>query len=730
LNTLYTSDVRFIVHIDGQANKSDFEAALQHCSVPKEKIILVENRVACIWGDFSLIEATLNCLHTLLKKDIEYDYAILLSGQDYPLKTNEYIADFLKYSNKNLYMDIFDERTCTKGWQKKVFQYRLKYYHFRIDGSWYNIRENDSSIYLTDNSVASENEETIEPENIDKTIRDEMRRCVFPREMPAYPYDSDNRKIYLKQLLNLDEEEDIVDFKQIVPFGGSQWWALTKDAIEFILRFLTDCPEYLEFHKKTFIPDEIFFQTIIMNNPDLACNVINEKLKFIDWSDPTTKPMVLNDKYLTDIDDIVRNKPYCLFGRKFDPENSENLLNKIDMLLHTEHYNELLTKISPQIFYYNKIGDSFKVEKKHPSSVIFNPLRFDIFIKYLYVKAKTKGIMTDWFNDLYIEHERYFNNFHEDNFPTIKTGQDFLEKFNKLIASFEANKECTTIPISATGVPLDGAHRLAIAYDRNVDMTFATLDKKNPLSCYEFNYEFFVKKGMPAIYTDFVAKEYASACHNSYLMILFPSCMEKWMELETIIKHKTGVFYSKDITLTPIGKRNLIINLYRKEDWISNQDSITWKTNNCFPAEKESCAKVFLLNADKLETVKELKQEIRDLCYVENHSAHSTDFHWNTVELASLFFNQNSIDFINSAEPTHFENFTKQFAEYVACFAKHDLNKEDFCIDGSGVLATCNLRDCYDLDFLFSGNEKNCPNYQLRLIATMNIFAAASLTNY
>ncbi len=43
------------------------------------------------WGDFNIVRAMLNCIETLAESEFDYDYAISLSGQDYPLKSPEEI---------------------------------------------------------------------------------------------------------------------------------------------------------------------------------------------------------------------------------------------------------------------------------------------------------------------------------------------------------------------------------------------------------------------------------------------------------------------------------------------------------------------------------------------------------------------------------------------------------------------------------------------------------------
>jgi hypothetical protein len=266
----------------------------------------------------------------------------------------------------------------------------------------------------------------------------------------------------------------------------------------------------------------------------------------------------------------------------------------------------------------------------------------------------------------------------------------------------------TTIPMDKTNCPLDGAHRLAILAAKGLDVTILTLGKRFPLTYYAFASSFFVKKGMPDLYTDYVALEYARNSCDSYMICLFPSSVTNWENIDNLIRNHVGVFYEKQFYLNSFGKLNFVINLYRNEPWlgdkINDYEGARYKMRECFRVDGN--IKVYLVNSENLELVKKIKQDIRDLCSIGNHSVHSTDFRTSSIELAAMSFNNNTVDFLNSVEPTGFGNFRLQFCSYKKYIEDNNLDAANFCIDGSAILAACNLRDCYDLDFLFSGSEE------------------------
>ena len=69
--------------------------------------VLWAKRVDCRWGEFSVIEATLNAVRALTQSGAPFDFAVLLSGQDYPIRSNDYIARTLEEERGNCLMYLF-----------------------------------------------------------------------------------------------------------------------------------------------------------------------------------------------------------------------------------------------------------------------------------------------------------------------------------------------------------------------------------------------------------------------------------------------------------------------------------------------------------------------------------------------------------------------------------------------------------------------------------------------
>ena len=112
------------------------------------------------------------------------------------------------------------------------------------------------------------------------------------------------------------------------PFCGDQWFCINSDASKYIIAFINKYPDYLRYHKDSLLPDEMFFQSILLNTMDLKINenIINSTLKYIDWSKPNPPyPAIIG---MDDFDACEKSE--MLFARKFDLRVDKNILDKID----------------------------------------------------------------------------------------------------------------------------------------------------------------------------------------------------------------------------------------------------------------------------------------------------------------------------------------------------------------------------------------------------------------
>lgn len=127
-------------------------------------------------------------------------------------------------------------------------------------------------------------------------------------------------------------------------YHGSQWWALTRECVDYILEFVKSHSDYLSFFKTALRPHEIFFHSIVKQSP-FADRVTHDMDKaadpylymlsdehgshYIDWHVASgTVPKVLE---LEDLGPLLESN--CLFARKFHEQRSQELLARLEHVI-------------------------------------------------------------------------------------------------------------------------------------------------------------------------------------------------------------------------------------------------------------------------------------------------------------------------------------------------------------------------------------------------------------
>ncbi len=301
VNALDCEGAQFYLHIDQKSEAAPFQALFEH----RRNVHLLRKRVSANWMGFSLIEASLRLLARAVQD--EFDYCVLLSGADYPIKSNDHLFSFFARAQKE-YL-TFWRLEDRPSWQHKV-----EYYYF-IDAipirAW---STNSEAVY--------------------------WRRLFWGRFFKYQKYMPKRRFL-----------------KNMIPYGGSQWWSLSYDCAAYVLRFVEENPHYKRFYQYTAAPCEMFFQTIVLNSSwagrvenydnyrkwsaeraggaQAEAGLLPEwefNYRYIDWSGEQTgareAPAILDERDW----EKIKSSP-CHFARKVDPQRSARLLDLIDQEL-------------------------------------------------------------------------------------------------------------------------------------------------------------------------------------------------------------------------------------------------------------------------------------------------------------------------------------------------------------------------------------------------------------
>lgn len=261
LRKMQHSDFDFYIHLDKKMDIRPFEYLKEINGVN-----FIQNRVVCNWGGYSTLQAMVNSLREVVENTVDYGFYNLLSGQDYPLKSNEEIVAFFSAHAEKSFI-FYETKYAAEWWETAV--YRFQRYH------------------LTDFNFTGKS-------FLERIINELLPKRKFPMEMEL--------------------------------FGGSKssWWSINKDSAVYLTDFFKRENKIDKFLKFCWGTDEFVIPTILVNSP-LKESLVNDNLRFIDFPEGSANPRILGT---VDFKEIMESE--MLFARKFDITVNDEILDQID----------------------------------------------------------------------------------------------------------------------------------------------------------------------------------------------------------------------------------------------------------------------------------------------------------------------------------------------------------------------------------------------------------------
>lgn len=104
---LYHPENYYLIHLDKKTSIDIYDDIKDFLTdFPSTYILESEN---VVWGGYSMVQAELNGMSYLLKLNLNWDFFINLSGQDYPLKSQKIIREYLTQNKGNNFIKIADQ---------------------------------------------------------------------------------------------------------------------------------------------------------------------------------------------------------------------------------------------------------------------------------------------------------------------------------------------------------------------------------------------------------------------------------------------------------------------------------------------------------------------------------------------------------------------------------------------------------------------------------------------
>jgi hypothetical protein len=225
IKKLDNGDFDFYIHLD---KKVDINTHSVLFDMPN--VIFVKDRIDVKWAGFTIVQAAFSGLKEIAASGKKYEFINLLSGQDYPLKTADYISQFLSTQVGRQLIICKDFET---EWTEALS--RIHEYHF------------------TDTVFKG------------RYILQHTINFFVKRKPPA------NLRFY---------------------GVNSTFWTLSPECAFYVMNFVESDPKLCRFLKYTWGSDEFVFQTVIMNSP-WKDQVLNNNFRYIDWTNGGSNPKVL-----------------------------------------------------------------------------------------------------------------------------------------------------------------------------------------------------------------------------------------------------------------------------------------------------------------------------------------------------------------------------------------------------------------------------------------------------
>lgn len=326
--------------------------------------------------------------------------------------------------------------------------------------------------------------------------------------------------------------------------------------------------------------------------------------------------------------------------------------------------------------------------------------RFDIIVKYLFVKSFESKYNFKYYKDFYLKHIKLWTWWIEDNKKNIN---DFYNNFIKLITNIKKkwfNKNYP-IPINSKNEILNGAHRIATCLNYWIEPTFNLWENIN---WYKWDFNWFKKKWfseqnlLDLLYTycDLNKKKFS-------IVIIWPNILRKNIN---ILKKFSKYNIIWDIEINIENKKNfqeLILDIY-SFDKSASKLWIKEKWN--FLSNYWTNIKILLIE-NQLNDKEALRKKISEYSWIKDpkksmfYTFHSSDTYEEWNYLKNILFSYNNIKHLR------LRNFNERSLFLKRLNKLSKINKHNFCLVWSSSLELFNLVKTSDLDYITENPTNN-----------------------
>ena len=276
-----------------------------------DNLHIFKDHISIEWGRSSRINMHLQSIDWMLDH-LDFDWMMLISGQDYPIQPFVDIEKFLRTTNYDGFLrGVSLEKTIPCGSDECMvvnsnggpcIDCTQRYYY-----QYYNVPS--LPYYDRIPSILK---------ILSKRMGNFVNRKQSLLKIRSFTYHNQTRTLVGMRPISTHFDNDFHCYK------GSDWFTLSHKCLRYIREFLRNNPKFLHYYLRTLHASESFFHTILMNNPELK--IRNDNMRYIRWSGPKVPhPDTLGAR---DYDHIISSKKH--FARKFDINVDAEILGLLD----------------------------------------------------------------------------------------------------------------------------------------------------------------------------------------------------------------------------------------------------------------------------------------------------------------------------------------------------------------------------------------------------------------
>ena len=236
-------------------------------TITEKQHVFVYKKYRSYWGSINTVLAVIYLFKMAFPKS--YERYLLITGQDIPIKSNTQISEFFSINSDKEYFEYL--KLPTLFWNNGGMD--------RIDRYWPLEYGHLSGLH----------------------------------SFIAHVLSWVQKRLYASRLARFFKRPIDYEF-----YGGSNYMDLTGSCVAKVLEYIDKHPRYIRRFLYTRIPEEIFFQTIILSLPGLE--IENLVLRYVDWESGPEYPKVLD---ISDLNKVKRSP--AIFARKVD-ERKDNMI--------------------------------------------------------------------------------------------------------------------------------------------------------------------------------------------------------------------------------------------------------------------------------------------------------------------------------------------------------------------------------------------------------------------